>query len=240
VRGGTAIAGIVLLSIATGLAGADYWFKERKNPLFGVTEQAMPVPTASPNLPVGSGTGITTVATSTGSGSVASLSSSATTTEPTPSGASGSHVVKKGASLKKVRGPNIADAILSLGLQQAETKEASLLALSAPPGSVQTMVLMQQNDRLALFAWTESDNVKILFSALKDALQMQFSPKVTDLLDETRTQESGPPYDILSFSDPKLSPEKVIFIRVRTRLYEFHVAPAKEATLAPFMEILRK
>lgn len=86
------------------------------------------------------------------------------------------------------------------------------------------MVLLLNNDRAALFSWIEGDNTKMIFQSVKQALQEQFSPKVTGLIDQTLTSENGPPIDMLAFSDPAISSEKVIFIRVRDRLYEFHIA----------------
>ncbi|MFA5800193.1 MAG: hypothetical protein WC840_04510 [Candidatus Peribacteraceae bacterium] len=204
----TAGIGVIVVVAAALLAVTDYWFKERTQQIAqepqDVQEPQVPTPAT--------GTGMLR----TGSGA----------TSPIP------RVVKKGASLKKYTGPVIENVLATLQLIPVETSEASLLQLIAPEGlSVRTNVLLLNNDRAALFSWTESDDVKTLFSALKQALQEQFSPKVQDLIDETRTQENGPPVDILSFFDPAISAEKVVFLRVRTRLYELHFAKEKEGMM---------
>lgn len=211
----TAGIGVIVVAAAALLAGADYWFKERTNQTIPEPQTTIGTQNLPPSL---AGSGVLTAGS--GPGAV----SGALATRP--------GVVKKGASLKKYTGPVIENVLASLQLIKAETKEASLLKLVAPEGiSVRTNVLLLNNDRAALFSWTESDDVKTLFSALKQALQEQFSPKVQDLIDETRTQENGPPVDILSFFDPAISAEKVVFLRVRTRLYELHFAKEKEGTM---------
>ncbi len=194
----TAGIGVIAVLAAALLAVTDYWFKERAQQT--VIEPLTTIGAQNPPSPAGSGA-----------------------ISPGP------RVVKKGASLKKYTGPVIENVLATLQLIRAETKEASLLRLIAPEGiSVRTNVLLLNNDRAALFSWTESDDVKTLFSALKQALQEQFSPKVQELIDETRTQENGPPVEILSFFDPAISAEKVVFLRVRTRLYELHFTKEKE------------
>jgi hypothetical protein len=207
------------------LAGTQYWFKERQNPNL-VVSQSSSSTALGPTVPsVQPGTGQILV------GSFSSFSSAAAITG-TGSGMN-PIVVKKGISLKKYSGPAVETILAALQLVPVQTSEASLLKLSAGQDAlkVNTVVLLRNNDRAALFSWLESDDVKTLFSALKQALQEQFSPQVKDLIDETRTQENGPPLDYLSFTDPAISPEKVVFIRVRTRLYEFHIAAGQEDTI---------
>ena len=106
--------------------------------------------------------------------------------------------------------------------------------------TVHTLVLLQKNDRAALFSWVESDNVKTIFSTLKQSLQESFSTKLQNLIDETLTPTDGPPVDVLSFTDPAIAPEKVIFIRVRNRLYEFHVAAKSETAISQLIGALSK
>lgn len=139
------------------------------------------------------------------------------------SSSSGKKVVKKGVSTKK-QSVNVDEVFASLGLPSQETSEVSLLMLTTQDATVKTVVLLNKNDRAFLFSWIESDDVKTIFSSVKQALQEQFSGKVTDLVDETRTPDTGPPVDILTFIDPAISKEKIIFLRVRNRLYEIHVA----------------
>lgn len=144
--------------------------------------------------------------------------------EATSGSSSSRRVVKKGVSTKKRSSIDIPTTLASLQLQTSSTSEKSLLSLNAQGAKVETTVLLFNNDRAALFSWIESDDVKTIFSSLKQTLQEQFSPQLTGLTDTTQTPQNGPPVDILSFKDPAISPEVVLFIRVRNRLYEFHIA----------------
>ncbi len=216
------IAVVVLAVISAGIAGADYVLKERPREIALQPE--------------------------TETGTVMSSESSqpqVVPTDPGPSSspASGSNssstVVKKGVSTKKKVGPDVPAVLASLQLMPTATSEESLLDLIHGSGSL-TMVLLANNDRAALFSWVENDDVKTIFSALKQALQEQFSPQLKNLVDETRTPDTGPPTDVLSFFDPAISPEKVIFLRVRTRLYEFHVAEKGTELVNRLIEELSK
>lgn len=144
-------------------------------------------------------------------------------TETTASSSS-RRIVKKGVSTKKKSGIDVPATLASLQLMTTPTSEKSLLSLSVQGVKVESMILLFNNDRAALFSWIESDDVKTIFSSLKQTLQEQFSPELTGLTDTTQTPPSGPPVDILSFKDPAIAPEIVLFTRVRNRLYEFHIA----------------
>ncbi len=227
--------GIVLVIIASSLAAADYMFKERPQQIALEKENAaeqpqVPTPPQSMNSSPSSGATATEIMVPVISFSEGTMSSSPAV----------SRVVKKGVSTKKKSGVDVHATLALLGLAPIKTSEASLLELATQGASVETTVLLLNNDRAALFAWIENDNVKTIFSALKQALQEQFSPNLTDLLDETRTQDAGPPYDILSFTDLAISSEKVIFIRVRNRLYEFHVAENGEDAIVKLMTALEQ
>lgn len=163
-----------------------------------------------------------------------------TTSEAMMSSSASSMFVKKGVSTKKSSGVDVPTALASLQLVPTQTSETGLLGLSVQGGSVQTMVLLLNNDRAALFSWIQDDDVKTIFNGLKQALQEQFSPKLSGLVDETVTQDKGPIVDILSFTDPAISAEKVVFLRVRTRLYEVHITPKSEATMQRLIEELKK
>ena len=104
----------------------------------------------------------------------------------------------------------------------------------------ETTVLLWHDDRAFLMSWLENDDVKTIFGNLKQALQGQFSSKLTDLRDETVTAPDGPPVNILSFVDPALSSERLIFLRVRTRLYEIHVAKNGETIVDQLVAELSK
>lgn len=153
---------------------------------------------------------------------------------------SGTRVVKKGVSTKKKSSVDVHATLAALQLIETQTTETSILNVVAQNMTVQTVVLLANNDRAALLSWVENDDVKTLFSLLKQTLQEQFSPKLSGLVDETRTQESGPPVDVLSFVDPAISPEKILFVRIRNRLYEFHIAAKGEDAIDRLVAELSK
>lgn len=217
-RGNTLIAGAVILLIAGGLFGADLWLKELPHQKESGAAQSSSSSSKQsvPSEPVAS------------SGATNSSAMPASSAIPvTSSGSSSSeyHVVKKGVSTKKHAGVDVQSVLDRQQLITQETAEASFLSfVVADKSAVKTWVLLKNNDRAFLFSWIDNDDAKTIMSSLKQALSEQFSGKLTDLVDETRTQDSGPPVDVLSFTDPTLSPEKIMFLRVRTRLYEIHIA----------------
>lgn len=172
-----------------------------------------------------------------GTGSfVFSSSSSSALAAASQSTSSVPNVVRKGT--KKKAAVNVDDVLASLNLIPTQTSEQSLLSLTLP--TAKTMVLLQNNDRAGLLSWAEGDSIKAIFAALKEVLQSQFSGKLTDLLDDTRTPEDGPIFDILTFMDPAISPEKVTFIRVQNRLYEIHAAKEKQEMVDALVAALTK
>ena len=218
------IAVVVLAASGIALGAADYFVKER------------PQSIAMQQL-AGSGSTMPTTIASSAPKATSSSSASSVAAVPVPPdtmpgmSSSSTAFVKKGVSTKKKSGVDVAAVLAALQFIPTETSEVSLLKLSAPNANPDTKVLLMNNDRAALFAWIENDDVKTIFSALKQALQEQFSPKLKDLIDETHPQDNGPPVDVLSFTDPAISPEKVLFLRVRTRLYEFHIAEKSQAAV---------
>lgn len=120
-----------------------------------------------------------------------------------------------------------------------ETTQLSLLsAVVKEPSLVTTRVLLLNGDRAGLLAWIETPNVKDVFLVLKESLSTLFSPEVRDLLDEMQSPAGKPPRNFLTFLDPNLSEERFVFVRVRERLYEFHIAPGKDETMYKLVEAL--
>jgi len=234
-RGQVLIAGVVILILCGGLAAADFLLTERPN----IIAQEDTSDTPLSILP-SSSSSISSSETVTPS-SVASSNPSAMPERSSSAVSSALGVVKKGVSTKKASGINVEDVLAKLQLVKQETNEASFLLLTAPDKTkVKTHVLLRNNDRAFLFSWIESDDVKSIFAGLKKALQEQFSGKVTDLVDETQTPTGGPLVDYLSFVDPALSAERIVFLRVRTRLYELHVAENGDAVLDQLVTELSK
>lgn len=210
----------VLVIVILLLAGADYWFKELPHRRVIDQQHAKAVVPERAEEPV-------TPPTTQNSGTSSSRST-------------GSRIVKKGTSIRKNSGVDVQALLVSLQLVAEPTNETSLLTLITRNTQVQTVVLLQNNDRAALLSWTLSDDVKTMFSSLKTALQERFSPKLTHLIDETRTPPDGPPVDVLSFNDPAISPEKVLFLRVRNRLYELHIAEKAKDSIHLLVAALSK
>jgi hypothetical protein len=121
-----------------------------------------------------------------------------------------------------------------LGEQKFEIQALSepiFLARIIPPEDgikVTGAILLKDGDRAGLLAWSDSPNVKLYFMALKEALHKSFSPAVKDLVDETQRQEGKPVRNFLSFLDTGISEERIVFVRVRERLYEMHIAEGRD------------
>lgn len=145
------------------------------------------------------------------------------------------------AGIAKNNGPTVGEVLKSLGIETASpSTESLLMRVAGETGKVQSMVLLKDNDRIASLSWMESPDVKRTFSALKDALHSSFSASVTDLTDEVRTAPDRPVSNFLTFRDPGIDPERLVFLRVRERLYELHVTDGKEADVNTLLEALSK
>jgi len=156
------------------------------------------------------------------------------TPPPVPS----SETPPEGAVTKKSGLDPIAIA-LKLNFTAEETDQRSLLsAVVKDPSFVSTRVLLLNGDRAGLLAWIETPDVKQVFFVLKDSLATLFSPEVRDLLDEIQSPAGKPPRNFLTFLDPALSEERFVFVRVRERLFEFHIAPGKDETMYKLVEAL--
>lgn len=146
--------------------------------------------------------------------------------------------IPEGAVAKQT-GPDVEAVAGSQNLTLHETSEISLIAQVVRDGtSVETHAVLSNNDRVGSVSWVDSPNVKEYFIALKEALLTAFSPNVTDLRDETVQNAGAPTRNILTFLDPSISAERVIFVRVRERLYEFRLTAGKEETMGTLIDTL--
>ncbi|MBI1812402.1 hypothetical protein HY285_05125 [Candidatus Peregrinibacteria bacterium] len=135
--------------------------------------------------------------------------------------------------------PNVFAVIAHLRMATQTPHEQPLLGRIVPDTSrVIGRILLTQNDRVALFAFVQSPDVKAYFSALKDSLHASFSAKVQDLIDTQEAPAGKPIRSILAFKDPAISEERLLFLRVRDRLYEFHIAEGKDADVQRMVEAL--
>jgi hypothetical protein len=139
----------------------------------------------------------------------------------------------------KTEGPDPEEIAKELGLELEETTEQSLMAqVIGDREEVQARAILSGNDRAGAVTWVDSSQAKTYFIALKEALLSAFSPKVSELRDETHQEPGRPVINILTFVDPALSNERLTFVRVRERLYEFHVTAGKEQVMVEFIEAL--
>jgi hypothetical protein len=136
-------------------------------------------------------------------------------------------------------GPDVPALLAELGYDARLQREQSLLEQVAPAGvPVEYRVLLSGSDRQGAVAWIDAPDAKAAFKDLKQKLLQTFSAGLKDLVDETTQKEGQPVVNRLSFRDPAVSPEQFVFLRIRERLYEVHIAPGQEAALAPLLEAL--
>ena len=160
--------------------------------------------------------------------------------EPTDTETSGNDEPLPEGAVRKNTGPEVSDAIAAVeDFSTDESEDLSLITQIVKDGTpVRGLAILHDGDRAGSVTWVESGNVKNYFMALKEALLGTFSPDVTGLKDETLQEEGAPVRNLLTFTDPALSEEKLVFIRVRERLYEFHVADGKDAVMSTLIEEL--
>jgi len=124
-------------------------------------------------------------------------------------------------------GPSLAIILHNLDLAATESsvaREESLLTRVVPEQeTIHADALLKDNDRMALMTWVQSPHVKEYFGAMRRALLQSFSSQVQDIQDET-LDTNGPVRNILSFTDPAISPDRISIVRVQDRLYELHIA----------------
>ncbi|TSC96740.1 MAG: hypothetical protein Greene101449_1403, partial [Candidatus Peregrinibacteria bacterium Greene1014_49] len=142
--------------------------------------------------------------------------------------------------VKKAMGPDVLLTLTTLGFEIEASDELTILrtVIPAQEAEVPTYALLLNGDRSGLIAWTESPKVKNYFLALKEALHASFSTRVQDLLDETQRLPGHPPRNFLTFLDEGLSPERLVFLRVRERLYEIRIAEGYDEAMFGLVEEL--
>ena len=142
--------------------------------------------------------------------------------------------------VKKISGPNVDEVLAEMEFTVRETSESMLLSqvIQEDGSKVTEVALLKDGDRAGVLAWTESPKVKIYYLALKEALHSSFTPAVTDLVDETQRIEGKPPRNFLTFMDTGISEERIVFMRVRERLYEIHIAKNSDDVVFELIDLL--
>lgn len=105
-----------------------------------------------------------------------------------------------------------------------------------PEGSVlRSIVILKKDDdlsadldRVASAFWFRSPNADVLFKTLKSQVFDLLTDEVFDLVDETLRHEGYSEIEMLGFSDPGVFEDRIVFVRIRDELYEFHVGEGRE------------
>ena len=141
--------------------------------------------------------------------------------------------------VSKQGGVNVEEIITANGLEAKESSDPSMIGQvvgTALP--ISTHSILKDGDRAGAIIWIQSPDSKMYFFSLKDALLAAFTPAIQDLRDEILTEPGMPIRNILTFSDTGLSEERLTFVRVRERLYEFHTVTGKESVMEPLIEAI--
>ncbi len=146
-----------------------------------------------------------------------------------------------GTGTAKAEMIDVREALSDLELTAEDSDDLTFIAqVATDDQDVESVTVLQHNDRIGSVTWTDGGEVKPLFIELKESLLSAFSSKVTGLTDRTTQDPNGPVKNTLTFRDPALSEETLTFVRVRERLYEFHSAEGKEGAMQRVMEELTK
>lgn len=138
----------------------------------------------------------------------------------------------------KKTGPDIPALLAELNLDARLLRESNLLEQVTPVGLAIEYRTLFEDGRLGSIAWIDGAQAKRSFTDLKQKLLQTFSGQLRELVDETTQAPDGPVVNRLSFIDPAISADRFIFLRVRERLYEIHVTPRREASLAGLLKAL--
>lgn len=131
----------------------------------------------------------------------------------------------------KNAGPDIEATIDAAGFETENSDDLTLLGQIVQEEGVRTVVVLDDGDRAGSVTWVQTPDVKQIFNALKESLITAFSTEMTGLRDVTLQEEGKPVRNVLTFKDPAISEEEIVFVRVRERLFEFHVASGKEEVM---------
>jgi hypothetical protein len=141
--------------------------------------------------------------------------------------------------IRRKPGPDVIAVATAHDFSAVTGDEATLLERVLPAAfPVNKRVLLQDNDRASSLAWIESGQVRDIFTNVKKELRQSFSANVKDLIDERQTERGKPPRDVLSFVDPAIHTDRVLIVRVRQRLYEFHITAGKEPAIDRLIDAL--
>ena len=144
--------------------------------------------------------------------------------------------------VRKATGPDVLESLISNSFTFSDTREKFILSpvVGKSSDTLTAKALLIDGDRAGAIGWISSPHVKKHYLVLKEALHSAFTPEVQDLLDETQRRENHPTRNLLTFLDAGILPERVVFVRVRERLYEFHIAEGSSDKIFNLIEDLTK
>lgn len=135
--------------------------------------------------------------------------------------------------------PDVLVTAKSAGFVPQDTTEPTVMKMVVSGDTqIRSAVLLAPEDRGAFIAWTESSNAAADFDKLKRLVHASFSSGVQDLIDERQVEAGKPNRDVLSFLDPAIHPERLLFVLSGNRIYEFHVAPGHEPQVDTLLDRL--
>lgn len=138
----------------------------------------------------------------------------------------------------KQTGPDVRATIEEQNLTAVQSSDLTLLTQIVTDEEVHSYALLRDGDRVGSVTWVESPGVKQLFIALKEALLPAFSSGLMNLKDTTLLEEGKPIRNLLTFMDPSISEEQMVFVRVRERLFEFQISSEQEDAMQPLIDAL--
>jgi hypothetical protein len=143
-----------------------------------------------------------------------------------------------GQGVAKRQTGTINDTLIELGYTVQPTDERSMLeqVVDTTTTPVNTLTILKDGDRVGAIVSLQSPDVKTYFASLKEALLAAFSPDVKDLEDVTRVDPGLPIRNELTFLDPKLSEERLYFMRSREMLVEGHAVVGKEEEMRKILD----
>lgn len=134
--------------------------------------------------------------------------------------------------------PAVLQVLVARGFTFEQKDEPSFLRQLLPSETVPTYVLLHQGDRAGALSWVETAQSVQAYQSLKESLLRSFSPELQDLRDETVADEGKPVRSVLTFLDPKLSEERLVFVKSGDTLFEVHVAETKRDAVLPLIDEL--
>ncbi len=128
--------------------------------------------------------------------------------------------------------------LVAQGFTFEEKEEPSFLRQILPGSQIPTVTLLKDGDRAGSLAWIVTPESAKAYQTLKESLLQSFSANLQDLKDETQEIPGKPVRSTLTFLDPALSTERLLFVKTGDALIELHITTGKEDAVAPLVDSL--